>query len=288
MDENRSAQLYLSEMAKYNLLAEEEEIELARRIAGGDERAKEELVTANLRLVVSIVRKEFFKHTDIEADLIQSGNIGLIKALKEFDPEQGRFSTYSRWWIMQEIFKELYKSKPKMLTREKTSKVISLLKVCRECFIVDMSTEESIAVIVREFNERYSKKGGGEYTEDDVRKIQEDLSISCSISLDNPLFDDGDSAMINSIADTNTKSPQRIVDEALTRLNVRGFVDRLKGEEERFVIIRLFGLDGEGADSWDEIAKKMGVKIIKVKQFEARARRRLKTIMKEARILGKV
>ena len=281
-------QLYLSEMAEYDLLSEEEEIELARRIAGGDKKAKNELVTANLRLVVSIVRKEFWKHSEVEADLIQGGNVGLIKVVGKFDPKKGRFSTYATWSVRQGIFLALYKSKPKTLTREKTKKVVSLLKVCRECFIVDMKTEESIVIIAREFNERYLKKSGCEYTEDDIKKIQEDMSVSCSVSLDNPLFTDDDSAMINSIADTNTKSPQRIIDESLTRLNIKGLVDKLEVEEEQYVITRLFGLDGRGTDTWEEIGQQMGVKREKVKQIGHLALRKLKWMMKEAHILGKI
>jgi len=287
MNDNSATNLYLSEMGKHDLLTEEEEIELARRIADGDKKAKNKLVKANLRYVVHIVRKVFWKHSDIEEDLIQGGNVGLVKAVEKFDPQLGRFSTYATWWIKHGVFETLAKSKPRTLTSAKTNKVTSLLRVCRECLIVDMHTDESITIITNEFNRRYSNESDGKYTEDDIKQIQNDYNISYSVSLDKPSFDDSESTMVDSIVDMNTRSPQMVVSDMLTHTKVGGLVNQLDDIEE-YVVTKRFGLDGEGVDTLEEVSEQVDIPREKVRQIEARALRKLKRIMLEPRIRGEI
>ncbi|HEC30785.1 MAG TPA: hypothetical protein ENI66_02100 [Candidatus Yonathbacteria bacterium] len=152
---------------------------------------------------------------------------------------------------------------------------------------MDMYNEKSMTKIIQEFNSRYPKEGGEGYTKDDIRRMQDDYKTSYFVSLDQPLHDDEEFAMIDTIANINTRNPQSIAGDMSAHKKIGEFICQLN-EDEEFVMVKLFGLDGKGANTYKEIGAQLNLLVRDVKKIESSALKSLLRTMFSSRILEEI
>ena len=255
--------MYLKEIGKVPLLSADEEIELAKRMEEGDVEAKKRLSEANLRLVVSIA-KRYVGRGMLFLDLIQEGNLGLIKAVEKFDYHKGfKFSTYATWWIRQSITRAIADQSRTIRipvhmveTINKAQRVIRQLtqKLCRE-----PSTEE----IAQEMGIPESKVI-------EIQKIGLD-----PVSLETPIGEEEDSKLTDIIVDETVKSPLEVATQSLLREQLIAVIDTLTPREQE-VIRQRYGLKDGRAKTLEEVGREFHVTRERIRQIEAKALRKLK------------
>lgn len=264
-----SMKAYLQEIGAVDRLTPEEEIEIGRRAAQGDPEAKEIMINANLRLVVAMARK-FLNRGLSYQDLIQEGNIGLMRAVDKFDPDKGfRFSTYATWWIRQSLTRAIAdQSRDIRIPVHTTEQIYKIKKIQRELF--------------QEFNreptpEEIAEKIPGM----DAAKVTDLLSVSQdTISLESPTGDEEDSTLGDFIKDDSIKGPEDVFKSEALKDQIDKVLKELPEREEAIVRMR-FGLDGTGTvKTLDEVGKIYGITKERVRQIENKAMRRLKMIIK--------
>ena len=264
-----SMKAYLQEIGAVDRLTPEEEIEIGRRAAQGDPEAKEIMINANLRLVVAMARK-FLNRGLSYQDLIQEGNIGLMRAVEKFDPDKGfRFSTYATWWIRQSLTRAIAdQSRDIRIPVHTTEQIYKIKKIQRELF--------------HEFNreptpEEIAEKIPGM----DAVKVTDLLSVSQdTISLESPTGDEEDSTLGDFIKDDSIKGPEDVFKSEALKDQIDKVLKELPEREEAIVRMR-FGLDGTGTvKTLDEVGKIYGITKERVRQIENKAMRRLKMIIK--------
>lgn len=264
-----SMKAYLQEIGAVDRLTPEEEIEIGRRAAQGDPEAKEIMINANLRLVVAMARK-FLNRGLSYQDLIQEGNIGLMRAVEKFDPDKGfRFSTYATWWIRQSLTRAIAdQSRDIRIPVHTTEQIYKIKKIQRELF--------------QEFNreptpEKIAEKIPGM----DAAKVTDLLSVSQdTISLESPTGDEEDSTLGDFIKDDSIKGPEDVFKSEALKDQIDKVLKELPEREEAIVRMR-FGLDGTGTvKTLDEVGKIYGITKERVRQIENKAMRRLKMIIK--------
>lgn len=264
-----SMKAYLQEIGAVDRLTPEEEIEIGRRAAQGDPEAKEIMINANLRLVVAMARK-FLNRGLSYQDLIQEGNIGLMRAVEKFDPDKGfRFSTYATWWIRQSLTRAIAdQSRDIRIPVHTTEQIYKIKKIQRELF--------------QEFNreptpEEIAEKIPGM----DAAKVTDLLSVSQdTISLESPTGDEEDSTLGDFIKDDSIKGPEDVFKSEALKDQIDKVLKELPDREEAIVRMR-FGLDGTGTvKTLDEVGKIYGITKERVRQIENKAMRRLKMIIK--------
>lgn len=264
-----SMKAYLQEIGAVDRLTPEEEIEIGRRAAQGDPEAKEIMINANLRLVVAMSRK-FLNRGLSYQDLIQEGNIGLMRAVEKFDPDKGfRFSTYATWWIRQSLTRAIAdQSRDIRIPVHTTEQIYKIKKIQRELF--------------QEFNreptpEEIAEKIPGM----DAAKVIDLLSVSQdTISLESPTGDEEDSTLGDFIKDDSIKGPEDVFKSEALKDQIDKVLKELPEREEAIVRMR-FGLDGTGTvKTLDEVGKIYGITKERVRQIENKAMRRLKMIIK--------
>ncbi|MCI7725107.1 MAG: sigma-70 family RNA polymerase sigma factor [Erysipelotrichaceae bacterium] len=264
-----SMKAYLQEIGAVDRLTPEEEIEIGRRAAQGDPEAKEIMINANLRLVVAMARK-FLNRGLSYQDLIQEGNIGLMRAVEKFDPDKGfRFSTYATWWIRQSLTRAIAdQSRDIRIPVHTTEQIYKIKKIQRELF--------------QEFNreptpEEIAEKIPGM----DAAKVIDLLSVSQdTISLESPTGDEEDSTLGDFIKDDSIKGPEDVFKSEALKDQIDKVLKELPEREEAIVRMR-FGLDGTGTvKTLDEVGKIYGITKERVRQIENKAMRRLKMIIK--------
>ena len=255
--------MYLKEIGKVPLLTADEEVELAIRMAEGDEEAKSKLAEANLRLVVSIAKK-YVGRGMLFLDLIQEGNLGLIKAVEKFDYKKGfKFSTYATWWIRQAITRAIAdQARTIRIPVHMVETINKLIKVSRQ-LLQELGREPS----VEEIAERM------ELPEERVREI---IKISQEpVSLETPIGEEEDSHLGDFIQDDNVPVPAEAAAYILLKEQLMDVIGTLT-ERERKVLVLRFGLEDGRPRTLEEVGKEFEVTRERIRQIEAKALRKLR------------
>ena len=256
--------MYLKEIGKVPLLTAEEEIELAKRMELGDQEAKKRLAEANLRLVVSIA-KRYVGRGMLFLDLIQEGNLGLIKAVEKFDYRKGyKFSTYATWWIRQAI----------------TRAIADQARTIR----IPVHMVETINKLIPCLPDNYCRKLGREPTPEEiaaeldmpVERVREILKISQEpVSLETPIGEEEDSHLGDFIQDDNVPVPAEAAAQTLLKEQLDEVLDTLTEREQKVLRLR-FGMDDGRARTLEEVGKEFDVTRERIRQIEAKALRKLR------------
>ncbi|MFO7296551.1 MAG: RNA polymerase sigma factor RpoD [Clostridia bacterium] len=255
--------MYLKEIGKVPLLTAEEEIELAKRMEQGDEEAKRRLIEANLRLVVSIA-KRYVGRGMLFLDLIQEGNLGLIKAVEKFDYRKGyKFSTYATWWIRQAITRAIAdQARTIRIPVHMVETINKLIRVSRQ-LLQEYGREPQPEEIAREMG----------ISEEKVREI---LKIAQEpISLETPIGEEEDSHLGDFIPDEDAPAPAEAAAYNLLKEQLKEVLDTLTPREEKVLRLR-FGLDDGRARTLEEVGREFNVTRERIRQIEAKALRKLR------------
>ncbi len=255
--------LYLKDIGKIPLLSAEEEIEFAKRMAEGDQEAAKTLSSANLRLVVSIAKKHIGRGLTF-LDLIQEGNLGLIKAVEKFDFTKGfKFSTYATWWIRQAITRAIAdQARTIRLPVHMVETINKLMKISRQ-FLQEEGREPT--------SEELAKAMG--MTVEKVREIQK---ISQDpVSLETPIGEEEDSHLGDFIQDANTMQPDEAAMHSLLKEEIAKAISTLTPREARVIELR-YGLNDDRVRTLEEVGKEFNVTRERARQIEAKALRKLK------------
>jgi RNA polymerase primary sigma factor len=258
-----SVQLYLRAIGRIKLLSAPEEIELARRIGKGDEIAKKRLVQANLRLVVSVAKKYQGRGLPF-LDLIQEGNLGLIRAAEKFDPERGyKFSTYATWWIRQGITRALAdKSRTIRVPVHMVETINNLRKVTRK--------------LSQELGRRPTMEELAKAMNVSLTKIKEILAANRTpVSLDTPYGEDEDNSLGELVQDESSTPPEVSTESALMASDIRGVLSVLTPREREILILR-YGLKDGQQRTLEQVGKLVGITRERTRQIELKALRALR------------
>ncbi len=261
---NDPVKMYLKEIGRVELLSHEEEIDLAKRILDGNEGAKKKLAAANLRLVVSIA-KRYVGRGMLFLDLIQEGNMGLIKAVEKFDYTKGfKFSTYATWWIRQAITRAIADQARTIRIPVHMVETINKLTRVQRQLIQELGREPTA--------EEISEKMDG-MTADKVREIQK-ISLE-PVSLETPIGEEDDSHLGDFIEDEGAMSPDDYAANELLKDELNEVLLELTDREEKVLRLR-FGLDDGRTRTLEEVGKEFNVTRERIRQIEAKALRKLK------------
>ena len=256
--------MYLKEIGTVDLLTQEEEVELARKIQEGDEEAKKKLAAANLRLVVSIA-KRYVGRGMLFLDLIQEGNMGLIKAVEKFDYTKGfKFSTYATWWIRQAITRAIADQARTIRIPVHMVETINKLTRVQRQLIQELGREPTA--------EEIADKMEG-MTPEKVRDIQK-ISLE-PVSLETPIGEEDDSHLGDFLEDEGAMSPDDYASNELLKDELNEVLLELTDREEKVLRLR-FGLDDGRTRTLEEVGKEFNVTRERIRQIEARALRKLK------------
>ena len=264
----RAIKIYLREIGAIPLLSREEEIKLAEKTAQGDEEARRHLIRANLRLVVKISKK--YEHLGLPLlDLIEEGNLGLIKGVERYDLSRGtKVSTYAAWWIKQSIMRALANK----------GKMIRIPVYMQERI---NSFRRKVSALSQQLGnqpspQQISKELG--MTLEEIDYMNEVARIPSS--LDAAIDHDGFSKLADMIQDTNSPAPDEIVDTADLHRDLLGLIQLLPPREIKILQMR-FGLDGEEARTLSYIGKEFGISRERVRQIINKSNRRLRDTLRE-------
>ena len=255
--------MYLKEIGKVPLLSADEEVELAKRMAEGDEDAKKRLAEANLRLVVSIA-KRYVGRGMLFLDLIQEGNLGLIKAVEKFDYHKGfKFSTYATWWIRQAITRAIAdQARTIRIPVHMVETINKLIRVSRQ-LLQELGREPTPEEIAAELDMP-------------VERVREILKISQEpISLETPIGEEEDSHLGDFIQDDNVPVPAEAAAQTLLKEQLDEVLDTLTEREQKVLRLR-FGMDDGRARTLEEVGKEFDVTRERIRQIEAKALRKLR------------
>ena len=255
--------MYLKEIGKVPLLSAEEEIELAKRMAEGDEDAKKRLAEANLRLVVSIAKRHVGRGM-LFLDLIQEGNLGLIKAVEKFDYQKGfKFSTYATWWIRQAITRAIAdQARTIRIPVHMVETINKLIRVSRQ-LLQELGREPLPEEIAEELDMP-------------VERVREILKISQEpVSLETPIGEEEDSHLGDFIQDDNVPVPAEAAAATLLKEQLGEVLDTLTDREQKVLRLR-FGMNDGRARTLEEVGKEFDVTRERIRQIEAKALRKLR------------
>ncbi len=263
MSVNDNVRMYLKEIGKISLLSLEEEQELSKRVAEGDEKAKNILAESNLRLVVSIA-KRYVGRGLLFLDLIQEGNIGLMKAVEKFDYGKGyKFSTYATWWIRQAITRALADQARTIRVPVHMVETINKMARIERQMTLELNREPT--------DQELSKKMGLSVEKiAEIRKISQD-----PVSLETPIGEEDDSHLGDFLADERTMSPEDFATYEILKDELRQVLNTLTTREKEVLELR-FGLFDGSSHTLEEVGKKFKVTRERIRQIEAKALRKLR------------
>jgi RNA polymerase primary sigma factor len=260
-----SLQLFLKDIGKVELLTAAQEVELAKRIERGDHHAKQEMIEANLRLVVSIAKR--YRNQGLPfLDLIQEGTIGLVRAAEKFDYRKGfKFSTYATWWIRQAVARALA-DKARTIRMpvhvvEKLNKIVRTerklrAELCREPTPLEIAIDLDLPL-------------------DEVEQIMR--SSQTPVSLEKPVGDEEESEFGHFLTDENVPLPDEVADEAMRKELLRKILGTLSHRERRVLELR-YGLDGEHPRTLDEVGRTFNVTRERIRQIENQSLKKLRAL----------
>ena len=255
--------MYLKEIGQVKLLSAEEEVELAKRIAAGDQAAKNKLTEANLRLVVSIAKKYSGRGLHI-LDLIQEGNTGLIRAVDKFDWTKGnKFSTYATWWIRQAITRAIADQARTIRVPVHMVEVINKATRCNRKLVQELGREPTVEEIAAELNLPVEKI------------IEANRTAADTLSLDTPVGDEEDTSIGSFVEDERTPGPADATSNALLAEALKEILDTLT-EREADVLRMRFGMYDGRTHTLEEVGQIFGVTRERIRQIENKAIRKLR------------
>ncbi|MBT8933835.1 sigma-70 family RNA polymerase sigma factor [Lactobacillus delbrueckii subsp. bulgaricus] len=263
-----SVRMYLKEIGKVPLLSRDEEVEVAKRIKNGDESAKEELAAANLRLVVSIA-KRYAKHNGKMGilDLIQEGNIGLMKAVDKFDYSKGfKFSTYATWWIRQAITRALADQDRMIRIPVHVVESINKMNRIQRTLQQDLDRNARPEELAAEMNEP-------------LQKVQEIITVAKNQetdSLDKSVGEEGDSQLGDLLEDNKAINPEEYTAFEMLKDQLSGMMGEFLTDREAKVLKLRFGLENYEPHTLEEVGRSLGVTRERVRQIEDKAVKKLK------------
>ena len=263
MSVNDNVRMYLKEIGKISLLTLEEEQELSKKVAEGDEKAKKRLAESNLRLVVSIA-KRYVGRGLLFLDLIQEGNIGLMKAVEKFDYDKGyKFSTYATWWIRQALTRALADQARTIRVPVHMVETINKMARIERQMTLELNREPT--------DQELSKKMGLSVDKiAEIRKISQD-----PVSLETPIGEEDDSHLGDFLADERTMSPEEFATYEILKDELREVLDTLTVREKEVLELR-FGLFDGSSHTLEEVGKQFKVTRERIRQIEAKALRKLR------------
>ena len=263
--------VYLKDIGKVPLLTGNEEVELAQKMAEGDEAAKARLSEANLRLVVSIA-KRYVGRGMLFLDLIQDGNLGLMKAVEKFDYTKGfRFSTYATWWIRQAITRAIADQARTIRIPVHMVETINKLTRTTRLLVQALNRDPTPAEIGKEMG----------ISEDKVREIQK--IAQDPVSLDTPIGEEEDSHLGDFLEDTHASSPQDQATTTMLKEELMSVLETLTPREQAVIRLR-YGIDGSHPRTLEEVGKRFGVTRERIRQIEAKALRKLRNPARSKRL----
>ena len=263
--------MYLKEIGTVPLLSADEELRLAKRKAEGDESAKERLIEANLRLVVSIAKRYTGRGMSF-LDLVQEGNLGLIKGVEKFDYTKGyKLSTYAPWWIRQSVTRALADQARTIRVPVHMVETINKMSKMQRKLTLELGYEPSVTELAEAL----------EMSEDKVMEIMQIAREPAS--LETPIGEEDDSNLGDFVADSNAVTPEGNVESVMLREHIDALLGDLK-ERERQVIVLRFGLEDGHPRTLEEVGKEFNVTRERIRQIEAKALRKLRNPVRSKRI----
>ena len=263
-----ATRLYLREIGNARLLTAAEEVELSRRAQRGDEAARQRMIASNLRLVVKISRR-YLNRGMAMLDLIEEGNLGLIRAVEKFDPERGfRFSTYATWWIRQTIERGIM---------NQTRTIRLPIHVVKEINIYLRAAR----TLTQELGHEPSAEEIGELLHKSVADVKRMLGFNERMaSADTPYGKDADRPLLETIADSKAKDPADNVQADDINSHIDEWLNKLS-DKQREVVERRFGLHGYDNSTLEQVAGELGVTRERVRQIQIDALKRLRSVMEQ-------
>lgn len=263
--------MYLKEIGTVPLLSAEEELRLAKRKADGDGNAKARLIEANLRLVVSIAKRYTGRGMSF-LDLVQEGNLGLIKGVEKFDYTKGyKLSTYATWWIRQSVTRALADQARTIRVPVHMVETINKMSKMQRKLTLELGYEPSVSELAEALD----------MTEDKVMEIMQIAREPAS--LETPIGEEDDSNLGDFVADSNVVTPEGNVESVMLREHIDALLGDLK-ERERQVIVLRFGLEDGHPRTLEEVGKEFNVTRERIRQIEAKALRKLRNPVRSKRI----
>ncbi len=268
-----ATQLYLNEIGFSPLLTAEEEVKYSRMAIAGEEAGRKRMIESNLRLVVKIARRYLNRGLSL-LDLIEEGNLGLIRAVEKFDPERGfRFSTYATWWIRQTIERAIM---------NQTRTIRLPIHVVKELNVYLRAARE----LTQKLDHEPNAEEIAQMLDKPVEDVKKMLGLNERIaSVDTPLGPDSDKSLLDTIPDTNVSDPATLLQVSNMSSSLGVWLEDLN-EKQREVISRRFGLRGYEASTLEEVGREIGLTRERVRQIQVEALKRLRDILEKQGLSG--